>query len=218
MRDLILRLDAERCADGVELVRLDNPPAVGSPQHGEAGPVWFSWRSNRHKRVVREAVDLADPLVVRFVNADDDDERVKFISLFGLPMGVLHGPSDTGLPAEPREFVLGEQRELRRLLQDAGSGDLVRADRAASRALYPVRVDMRLSRSHGRTAFTVQTLTAFMRMEIAAIVENGAYVGSCKCCGDFFVYGKGTRQRNTRTYCNDHCRVGADRARKHKGG
>jgi hypothetical protein len=237
MRDLVLRLEAERCIDGVERVQIDDPPAVRT-RYGNAGPIWFFWRSDQHERVVQEAVDLENPLVVRFVNADDDDKRIDFLSRFGLPEGFLLGyktkrvarflsasalpegfrlRSPTGPPAESRDFILGEQRELRHLLEDAGSGDATRMDKAASRALRFIGGDSEPSRRRGRTAFTVRTLSAFMRFEINAVVENGARVARCKRCDNFFLYGKGTKGRSTAIYCRDLCRVGAYRANKRKG-
>jgi len=237
MRGLVLLLDAERCADGVELIRLDDASGIQT-RYGKAGAMWFSWRSDRSDRVEQEAVDLENPLVIRFVNANDDDRRITFLSTFGLPEGFLLGVPGTkkriitrflsssalpeefllgapgvGLPAEPRDFILGEQRELRRLLEDAGSGDAARMDKAASRALRSVR-DSGPSRLHGRTALTAQTLTDFMRFEINAVVENGARLARCKRCDNFFLYGKGTKRRSTATYCRDLCRVGAYRANK----
>src|SRR5436189_2001516 len=90
MRDLMLRLDTKRCLDGVELIRLDNPPEIQG-RYRKVGPIWFFWRSDRYERVEQEAPNLENPLVVRFVNADDDDKRIKFLSMFGLPEGFLLG-------------------------------------------------------------------------------------------------------------------------------
>jgi hypothetical protein len=223
MRNLVLQLETRRCLDGVELVRLDNAPEIGAPLYGAAGPDWFSWRSDRHERaVIRSAVDLANPLVVRFVNADDDEKRVDFLSLNGLSdAGVMPAVlADAGREAEPRNFVLGAQRELRRLLLDAGSGDATRAAKAAKRSLHTVGVGDRFSvQSDGRVALTVMSLVNFMRIEIATVQENGARAALCKRCGDVFLYGKATNRRSTATYCGVLCRVNAHRAknRNHKG-
>jgi len=121
-----------------------------------------------------------------------------------------------GRPGTPREYVLGAQRELRRLLVDAGSSDV--AINAANQALRFGRQlggssDLSL-RPDGRMALTVQTLLAFMCIEIAMVAAYGACVGSCKRCGNFFLYGRATKRRSTATYCRDLCRVGAHRATK----
>jgi hypothetical protein len=213
MRNLALRLEAERCLDGVEIVRLRKPSGIGSPFYGAAGPIWFSCRSDRFEPFIREAINLEDTLVVRFVNADDDDKLIDFLTRFGLPEFLIT-PAAIGFPAEPHNWVLGAQRELRRLLQDAGGGDAVRAHKAAKRSLYLANDNRFSLRSDGRVAVTVGNLISFMRLEIAMVVENGARVTSCKRCGHLFLYGKGTKRRSTGTYCRDLCRVGAYRANK----
>src|SRR5436190_2059674 len=107
MRNLALRLEAERCADGAEIVRLRKPSGISSPFYGAAGPIWFSCRSDRYEPFIREAVDLEDALVVRFVNADDDDKRIDFLSRFGLPEGLSFTVRSIGFLAEPHNWVLG---------------------------------------------------------------------------------------------------------------
>src|SRR5438067_12500382 len=95
--DLILRLDAKRCADGVGRVRRQ-----------------FSWRSRRHEPVVREAADLGNPLVIHFLNANTNDKLIDFLSTFGLPGGfLLRTPEKRAavrflsLSDVPEEFRLG---------------------------------------------------------------------------------------------------------------
>ena len=61
MRDLMLRLDTKRCLDGVELIRLDNPPEIQG-RYRKVGPIWFFWRSDRYERVEQEAPNLENPL------------------------------------------------------------------------------------------------------------------------------------------------------------
>jgi hypothetical protein len=182
-------------------------------------------------------------LVTRFLNAKNDDKCIQFLSTFGLPDGCLLGAPgtktktrarfsaldalpegwvlgapDIGLPAEPQNFVQAMQREMRRLLQDASSSDAVRMGRAAQRALRLACRDGDPSPVGGRVVLIVPTLIAFMHFEVYMMIENGAHFASCKRCGDLFLYGKGTKRRNTATYCSDRCRVGAHRASKHKGG
>jgi hypothetical protein len=234
MRDLIFRLDAERCTDGVERIRRDGLPGVKGRSYGK---VWFSWRSDRHAPVVRQATDLRDPLVTGFLNASNGDKLVKFLSAFGLPNGFLlsisrgskkHfrsfslealpkglvlGASGVGFPAEPQNFVRAMQRGLRHLLEDAASGNAARKDKAAQRALHFVS-ESSASAVDGRLALTAPTLIAFMHFEVYMTVENGAYIGRCKRCGDLFLYGKGTKRRNTATYCSGRCRTSAHRATK----
>jgi hypothetical protein len=202
-----LRLKAIRCPDGVELV------------HRDRFPGWeYRYRSERRESVTRDAVDLEDALVVRFVNATDDDKRIAFLSRFSLPHEILLGSY------EPRNFILGEQRELRALLDRAGSGDAVEAIEAANKCLRRAikaankcqrRTADRLSlEPGGRMVWTTNSLMSFMYMEIVIAAQNGVRLASCKRCSDLFLTGALTKRRSTATYCRDRCRVGAHRANK----
>jgi hypothetical protein len=221
MRDLALRLMGMRCLDGVELVHRDTYPDIKSPYYGASGPDWFSYRSARYKQeIVRNAVDLEDPLVVRFINAIDDDKRIAFLSRFGLPENLIRiagiGPSGT----EPRNLILGRQRILRRLLEDAGSGDATCAIKAANESLRHAGAHRLSLEPGGRMVSTTRNLMDFMYMEIAIVAANGARLATCKRCRDFFLTGALTKRRSTAKYCRDLCRVGAHRANKRnrKGG
>jgi hypothetical protein len=216
--NLVLRLDARWCADGVEMIRLDDPPVVRAPRFGKAEAVWFICRSDRYRReIIRETIDLMDdPLVLRFVNAGDDDKLTVFLSRFGLPGGFIIGAPR---PAEPRNFVLGRQRELRRLLLDAGSGDVATATKAANRALrLSGRGDLSL-RPDGRMALTVETLVDFMSIEVAMVAAYGTRVRSCERCGKLLLYGRRAGGRSTVKFCSDRCRLSVWRANQSsKGG
>ena len=211
MRDLALRLMAMRCLDGVELVHRDTYPDIKSPYYGASGPDWFSYRSARYKQeIVRNAVDLEDPLVVRFLNATDDDKRIAFLMRFGLPGDIIQVAS-----AEPRNFIIGEQKVLRALLDRAGSGDAAEANKAANKSLRRIRDRLSLEPG-GRMVWTTENLISFMYMEIVIAAQNGARLGSCQRCGDLFLTGTLTKRRSTAKYCRDFCRVGAHRANKLK--
>jgi hypothetical protein len=219
MRGLALRLDAMRCPDDVELIHRDNYPDFKWVRYGAAGPDWFAHRSERQERtIIRHRVDLEDPLVVRFVNATDDDKLVKFLSRFGLPDPLLSAVK-IGI-AEPRNVILGRQKVLRRLLEDAGSGDPARARKAANESLRFGGAQISSLEPDGRMVSTARCLMDFMYMEIAIAAANGARLGSCKRCCDVFLYGRATKRRSTSTYCSNKCRVGGYRAKKrnHNGG
>jgi hypothetical protein len=207
-----LRLRTTRCPDGVELGRRDELAGINVEGYGTTGPIWFCCRSERyHREVVREAIDLADPLVVRFINATDDTKRLAFISRFGFPRQLF--PDSL---MEPHNFILDEQRVLRRLLAQAGGGDAARATKAANESLVRAGGDGFSLQPDGRMVLTVTSPTAFMRMEIAMVAQNGARLTTCKRCGNVFLTGKLTKRRLTSQYCRDLCRVGAHRA-KQKG-
>jgi len=205
MREFGLRLVGPRCPDGVELVHRDRSPDFEC-RYGRTGRDWFSYQSRRRERVIREAVDLEDALVIRFVNATDDNKRIAFLSRFGLPGGILPHWS-----CEPRNWILGEQRVLRTLLDRAGSGDAAEAIKAANKSL---RRTGRLSlEPGGRIVWTTESLMSFMYVETVIAAQNGARLASCKRCDDLFLTGALTKRRSTATYCRDRCRVGAHRAK-----
>jgi hypothetical protein len=170
------------------------------------------------RTTIRDAVDLEDALAVRFVNATDDDKLIDFFKRFGLPEHLVRYAKIGG--GEPRNIVLGRQRVLRHLLQDAGGGDAARAVKAANDALRHARSDRLSLEPGGRMVRTTQSLMDFMYMEVAETAANGARLASCKRCGNVFLYGRGTKRRSTAKYCSDRCRVGTHRANKlnRKGG
>jgi hypothetical protein len=219
MREFGLRLVAPRCPDGVELVRLETYPDAREFGYGPSGPDWFVYCSNRKEQraIIRDAVDLEDALVVRFVNATDNIKLIRFLSLFGLPEHLFIYVGIGG--GEPRNMVLGRQKVLRRLLEDAGSGDAARALKAGNTSLHRVRRDHPSLEPGGRMVRTTQNLMDFMYMEVAAAAAIGARLASCKRCGDLFLTGTLTKRRSTATYCTERCRVGAHRAKLNsKGG
>ena len=175
-----LRLRTTLCPDGIELVRRDDLAGmIRSMQgYGPAGAMWFCCSERYRTEVVRETIDLADPLVVRFINADDDTKRLAFVERFGLPLQM--GPD------EAHTFVLGEQRVLRRLLEQAGSGDEVNATQAANAALRRAHGGDRFSllEPGGPMVLTVSDPMSFMFHETAMAATNGARLATCERCGD----------------------------------
>lgn len=212
MREFRLRLVAPRCRDGVKLVRYETYPEIEAIGYGPSGPDWFVYCTDRMQQdaIIRDAVDLEDALVVRFFNATDDLKLMAFLSQFGLPEHYFKYVGIGG--GEPRNIVLGRQRVLRRLLEDAGSGDAARALKAGNTSLHRVGRDRPSLEPGGRIVRTTQNLMDFMYMEVAAAAAIGAHLTSCKRCGDLFLTGTLTNRRSTAMYCRDLCRVRAHRA------
>src|SRR5262249_8498517 len=150
----------------------------------------FSCKSDRYRHeIIRDAIDLEDALVCRFVNANTDEKRIAFLSRFGLPTQAF--------PSEPRNFILGEQRLLRRLLERACSGDSGQAIKAANESLRHGHAGAGLTLSldpQGRLVHTWESPMSFMHMEIAVAARIGARLGSCKRCHNLFLYGRGTKR------------------------
>jgi hypothetical protein len=115
-------------------------------------------------------------------------------------------------PTEPQEFILGRQKELRRLLDRAGSGDAATAIKAANESLYAVSVRPSMA-PDGRMVLVANDLMHFMHMEIAMIAASGAHLATCENCGDVFLTGPLTTRRSTARYCKDRCRVNAHRTK-----
>ena len=199
MQGLALRLVAPRCIDGVELVRGEY-----RSRDMTASDWSFSCRSDRYERsVIRDMSGLEDTLIVRFVNATDDDKRVAFFSRFGLYRAA---------PKEPYEFVLGQQEELRGLLDRAGSGDAAVAIKVANEALAQAKGLSLSLDSDGRMIVIVNSPSTFMHVEIAMLAASGARLANCENCGDVFLTGSLTGRRSTARYCRDRCRVNAHRS------
>ena len=204
---ICLRLTTEQCLDGVEIIRRDIEPGILKSRYGVSGAVWFSYRSDRFRREIRDVSGLEDTLVVRFVNATDDVKRVAFLTRFGLPFSHfgIRDVSERRL-TEPHEFILGEQRELRRLLNRACSGDADTAMKAANEALYAVSVSLSMA-PDGRMLLIASKPMDFMHMEIATVAASGARLATCERCSDVFLTGPLTTRRSTARYCRDRCRV-----------
>jgi hypothetical protein len=105
------------------------------------------------------------------------------------------------------------QKELRRLLKRAGSGDAALAAATANVARAGGR-DASLSWDAGRMVITLPNVFSFMLMEVAMAADAGARLVSCKRCGDVFLIGARTHRRSTAKYCSDKCRVGWNRSLK----
>ena len=214
-----LSLDWKRCPDGVELFDYgrNEPPklkVLGSqrrqPTLAEGtGPTGLTFRckSARRLKTLLEVVDLENPLIVRFVNARDDEARAEFFARFGF----LYKNHDE----QPRPDALEDQKTLRRLLTVVGTEERDKAIEHVNRALgksMGFALTPRLD-GEGRLSLHPQSLLGLMLMEAAMIVERGARLTSCDNCGVAFLTGPTTGRRSHAVYCSDRCRVAAMRAR-----
>jgi len=202
-----LRLAGTRCPEGVERVLRESSADLESVY----GLEWYRYRSARREKRPREFQKLDDPLVVRFINANDEDERLTFLERFGLPFA----PNG----AEPRREVVVRQRTLRRLLAAAGDTDPAIAVTAGNKAIafaseQPLHLSLERSGRLPRLVVTTEHLLGFMYMEVAMVAANGARFATCANCGNAFLTGALTENRSTAQYCRDACRVEAYRARQ----
>lgn len=196
-----LFLGGERCPDGVEVLHKDDPIAT------------FQYRTDRREPLRIEIEDLKNPVVITFINARKDADRIAFFSSFGL----LYPPGpESGLT------VVGHQMTCRNFLARAGGPDQVEALRSVNDSIEQMLhgVDLRpifdLGGAGGapRMLLKCRDLMQFMVMEIAMVATNGARFAECEHCGDAFLTGHLTWRRSHAKYCSDRCRLAALRARQ----
>ncbi len=211
-----LFLESVRCLDGCELhdygprpslpLKIDGKvnavatlAAEGALRHGKV----FRFASARRKPFKLRFVDLEDAVVLKFATAGDDEALVQFFGEFGF----LYKNCDEW----PREDVLLEQSNFRRLLELAASDDVepvakIINGQVGDHIFRPVLI--------GRRQFLhVQSLVSLMLMELSKIVTEGARLASCGHCGVLFLTGSQTGRRRHARYCCARCRVRAMRAR-----
>jgi hypothetical protein len=179
---------------------------------------FFRRRTDRIERLRLVTADLADPVVLQFVNARDD--LVPFMSKY--TDGSIHGVSHLltfyeDLPSSP----LGLQNQLREMLLSAGSDEPIDPLIQMTSEPLPIvltRINLspafNLERGKPRMLLRCADLPMFMQMEIAMVALEGAKVVTCEHCRNLFLTGPSTSRRSDATFCSDRCRVAAMRARK----
>jgi hypothetical protein len=185
-------------------------------------------------RVRHELADLEDPIVLHFVNARDDIARAQFLSRFGMLVigGHVYRETDDEERREARrayhsirrDEMSERQADMLSMLAIAGGEDPMRAIDAINWALagrlgkfFTGKITPRLDFGGGRgprLALQPTSLSAFMVLELAMIIANGARLGTCEHCSKKFLTGHQTGRRSDAKYCSDRCRVAAMRARK----
>ena len=179
---------------------------------------FFRRRTDRIERLRLVTVDLADPVVLQFVNARDD--LVPFMSKY--TDGSLDGVSHLLTFHEDRPgSPLGIQNKLREMLLSAGGDEPIdpliqMVSEPLPIALTPInlRPAFNLERGKPRMLLRCADLMMFMQMEIAMVALEGAKVVICEHCRDLLLTGPSTSRRSDASFCSDRCRVAAMRARK----
>jgi hypothetical protein len=209
-----LILEAQRCSDGVALGLA--PPNNEGAEQGLA----FRSRTHRQETIRREFENLEDPIVVEFINAREDADRIKFFSKFGFLFApkIIHPASKSR--GSDYDFVIATQKELRDFLIKATGPDQVEALQALNSSLErygPINsqpyFDLAGAAGAPRILLKFSELMHFMVMEVAMIARHGAKLATCEHCGAVFLTGPLTGRRSHAKYCSDRCRVAAMRAR-----
>ena len=192
-----LLLQTERCQDGVDLTESHFRP-----------------RTNRREPLRLVTADLADPVVLQFLNAHfyGYETLVAFMSKY--TAGSFVGTGAGGDFAHPA-FIMRWANFLRQMLLAAGGGEpidaLIGITKDTSINLNPT---FHLEDGKPRMLLQCTDLPMFMQMEIAMIALEGAKLVNCEQCRNFFLTGPLTGRRSDATFCSDRCKVAAMRARK----
>src|SRR5262249_6000775 len=149
--------------------------------------------------------NLEDPLVVRFANARDDDELAQFFSRFG-----LLSADESFMGSELyHDRAWREQKGFKRLLEKAGGEDVIDAYMTIGHQLgkiasgiFPV-LPFEAGDSTPKLCFRPRSLAAFMKIDLATIVSNGARLKACEHCEKLFLTGSLTGRRSRAQYCRD---------------
>jgi hypothetical protein len=190
--------------DGVELLDHDRLSAIIAKTAGMKTGHWFRYRSPAREAVSLTAANLEDPIVTRFINADDEAARVRFLSRYGL----------TQDEERSHEDILITQHFFRVRLASAGCGDPVVAGDVVNDAMARHRGFALVPSISGNSlVLRAQSLFAFMFMEVAIVALIGARLAACRHCGAALITGPLTGRRSHAKFCADRCRVAAMRAR-----
>jgi hypothetical protein len=169
----------------------------------DPGNVVFRARTRRRFQKRLEVADLEDSVVVRFINARDNDARASFLGRFGFLLNEEHQECWI-------KDLTSNQVYMRKMLASAGSDqpDTRTLNRLLTqqRHLAPV-LDGR------RVWFKATSLYGLMLWEIVMVVEKDARFTMCQHCDKAFLTGSTTGRRSHAAYCSDRCRVAAMRAR-----
>lgn len=200
-------LSWERCPDGIEIVDFGPQDDEGALRpHGK----WWSCRSERREPVQYDISNLEDPIVIRFINARDDESMCQFLGRFGIINRLVDSSTNKPASKVPCEGVKKRQEEFLNLLYliTADVYDRVNVNLSLS-------VSLQFSSSKPNTlALRPNSLSDFMMTELASIAVNGARPTECQHCGTVFITGPLTGRRSHAMFCSDRCRVAAMRKRK----
>jgi hypothetical protein len=210
--------EGERCPDGVDL--FDVPDLRGAIKPKKA----FRYRTDRREQFRWEIENLENPIVIEFINAREDADRIRFLSKFGLlrrsPFGdPLLGPNADPALASYREFIDSQKAFRNRVYAhcELGQAEGLTAinkwfEHGRPPTLEP-RLDLATEKGTPRMLLRCKYLTEFMTMERVTAAVLGAKLATCEHCGAAFFTGPLTGRRSHAKYCSDRCRVAAMRAR-----
>ncbi len=168
---------------------------------------------------VLEAPNLEDPIFVRLLNCQTDDDFIRFADRFFDE--VLVGIGDASDPDGRVTNLRSLATELRLAMFETVMG--ARRDGGnpfVNRLLKDAQLRPRVTRADGvaRLVLEAASVRDFMALEVASAYEAGAQINGCSHCRKFFLFGPYTGRRSHGKYCSNRCRVAAMRARNAKKG
>jgi hypothetical protein len=198
-----LILQTQRCPDGVALDER-----------------YFRYRSDRREDLRLEIRDLEDPVVVRFMNARDDQARAQFFSEYGL--------TEPHHPWTTQSVVLAWRDRFEQILERIRNHEVAEAAEAISNWNivgrrpgddptwwdWGVRLHVVGKKRSPQMSFECRSLVSFMVAETAMIVANDDRVRNCQHCNKMFLTGPLTGRRAHAKFDSDRCRAAAMRVRQ----
>jgi len=214
------------CPDGVKLSMLNPgndpikklvPSLMRDMEFGELDRKWpktgprsdakLDYQTERRKRM-RLEMDLKNPTVVEFVNAEKVGSLLTFLGKYGLP--------DVKDDQTPLDTVVIIQERMGALLKAYSAGGVAETVEVFEKILpeFSIRPDLTIIPGTNDVALTLRcsNLAGFMTMELAAIIAGKAQVLRCIHCNNIFTAGVGGARKKTAHYCSNKCRVAAQRA------
>jgi len=194
----------KRPLDGMEIIEAAQPTSI----MGKTGNEVYVPRTDRTQDQIYEVTNLANPIALRFINANRENKTLDFLARFG-----RLGPATM--------YVLDVEHEAKLLttylLASTAQSPKERV-RWANELLNHTRLkasfDYAGPNQAARVVFHPEDLLGLMAMEIALAHEAGAVVGQCAHCGTLYLTGPLTGRRSSAVYCSDRCRVAAARQRR----
>jgi hypothetical protein len=213
-----LSLQWKKCPDGVEQFDRGPDPSWDLKSASPDPSIWFRFRSAKREMVRHDISNLESPIIVRFLNAKDDGAIAAFFFQFGM---LYEEATKSG--EFSKDQTESNQKALKKVLESAGSGDVMSSISFVNKALsasvaddhVPV-LDLADNAKLPRLAWRAKNLFGLMIMETVLVATSGARFASCEHCGNVILTGPLTGRRSTARFCSDRCRVAAMRARNEK--
>jgi len=228
-----LSIEWQKCPDGVIYEDFAERRAASSVGFVEGArdkkararpePV-FRCQSSRRTSLALEISSLEDPVVLRFVQADNRSAQAAFLSRYGMLTSADREAGQASVQDVASAHLL-----IAAMLEAATSQDRPFALSVINDALEngvtfgrhrlaPVQLRPTLSLAGGASvpglSLAPDSLVSFMIMECTMVAAADVRLATCQHCECRFLTGHMTGRRSHAKFCSDRCRVAAMRVRK----